>query len=252
MVDVGASARPVPSFGALAASFVFASLIIGLSFGLAATAAGVTPATVLVMSTLVFGGGAQFAALGVILAGGPPLTAVLVGLALNARFLLFGVVVGARLRTPFLRRLLMAFIAIDASLLIATLREEPRRSEHDFWRMGLLTYGAWQLGTLAGLGAGTVLIDADALGLDALITVTFVGLLAPLVTDRRSLAAVIVGGAVALLVNPLVPPGVPVLLAAVLAAAIAPAIAAGPLPVPRWSSRRARRGDAESRGPGWT
>src|SRR5215469_12333716 len=67
-----------------------ADAIAGASFG-ALTVSGGLPAWVPVaMSVLIFAGGAQFAAAGVVLTGGSPAAAVLAGLVLNARILPYG------------------------------------------------------------------------------------------------------------------------------------------------------------------
>lgn len=241
--------RSVPSFGSLAASFTFASIAIGISFGIAGGSAGLRPHEVLLLSLLVFGGGAQFGALGVILAGGTPAAAVTVGLMLNARFLLMGVSAGMHVRAPLLRRLGMAFLSIDASLLVATLQDDPVRAERDFWRMGTLIYIAWQIGTVAGLAAGTVFVDIDRFGLDALIMVTFIGLLVPLVNDRRTFLAMIAGGTTAVLLLRGLPPGVPVLLAGLAGAVVGSVVGDGPVPrmLPR-ALLRSRGGAARAEG----
>lgn len=222
--------RAAPSFTALAVSFSLASLVIGVTFGIAGTAAGLTPMTILLASLLVFGGGAQFGALGVVLAGGTSAAAITVGLALNARFLLMGVSVGMQLRTPVLRRLAMAFFSIDASLFVATLQDDPQKAERDFWRMGIIVYVCWQVGTLLGLAAGSTVVDTARFGFDALITVTFIGLLAPLVTDRSTFIAMLAGSVTALITIPVAPAGLPVLLAGIVGATAGSIVRDGPIP----------------------
>jgi predicted branched-subunit amino acid permease len=225
-------ARQGPSFAALAVSFSVASLAIGVSFGIAGTSAGLPPTEILLLALLVFGGGAQFGALGVVLAGGSSAAAVTVGLLLNGRFLLMGVSVGMRLDAPLARRLLMAFLSIDASLLVASLQRDPKAAERDFWRMGIIIYLCWQVGTLTGLAASGVLVDTARFGFDALVTVTFIGLLAPLVTDRNTFVAMLTGFVAALVLLPLLPAGLPVLLAGLLGAALGALVQEGPVPRP--------------------
>src|SRR5438067_8144718 len=67
-----------------------ADAIVGASFGAIAVSGGLKLWVPIVMSLLVFAGGAQFAAVGVVLAGGSPVAAVAAGLILNARHLPFG------------------------------------------------------------------------------------------------------------------------------------------------------------------
>ena len=66
-----------------------ASALVGVSFGAIASAAGLPAWAVVTMSCLVFAGGAQFMAVGMI-AVGSPVAAVVGGLLLNARHLPFG------------------------------------------------------------------------------------------------------------------------------------------------------------------
>src|SRR5689334_12405288 len=67
-----------------------ADALVGLSFGAVAVAGGLPLWVPIAMSVLVFAGGAQFAAVGIVLAGGSPTAAVVTGLLLNARHLAFG------------------------------------------------------------------------------------------------------------------------------------------------------------------
>ena len=93
----GALVRDV---GALAA----AAGVIGVSYGAIATASHVPAWAIVAMSCLVFAGGAQFLAVGV-LAAGSPFAAVFGGLLLNARHLPFGMSVADLLATAGVRRL---------------------------------------------------------------------------------------------------------------------------------------------------
>ena len=56
-----------------------------MSFGATAVAGGLPGWLPVAMSLLVFAGGAQFAAVGVVLAGGSPVAAVAAGALLNTR-----------------------------------------------------------------------------------------------------------------------------------------------------------------------
>src|SRR3982751_3678254 len=69
-----------------------AMIAVGASFGAITIAYGLPTWAPFVMSTVVFAGGAQFLAVGLIAAGNP-IAAVLAGLLLNARHLPFGLAV---------------------------------------------------------------------------------------------------------------------------------------------------------------
>ena len=67
--------------------------IVGLSFGAAAVAGGLPWWVPVAMSLLVFAGGSQIAAVGVVLAGGSPVAAVAAGAMLNTRLFPYGLAV---------------------------------------------------------------------------------------------------------------------------------------------------------------
>src|SRR4051812_30381674 len=64
--------------------------VVGASFGAISVAGGLDVWVPVTLSLLVFAGGAQFSAVGVVLAGGGPFAAVATGLVLNARHVPFG------------------------------------------------------------------------------------------------------------------------------------------------------------------
>ena len=67
--------------------------IVGLSFGATSVSGGLAWWVPVALSLLVFAGGSQIAAVGVVLAGGSPLAAVLAGGVLNTRLLPYGLAV---------------------------------------------------------------------------------------------------------------------------------------------------------------
>ena len=67
--------------------------LVGLSFGATAVAGGLPWWVPVAMSVLVFAGGSQIAAVGVVLAGGSPFAAVAAGAVLNTRLFPYGLAV---------------------------------------------------------------------------------------------------------------------------------------------------------------
>jgi 4-azaleucine resistance transporter AzlC len=188
--------------------------IYGVSFGVLAVAAGLSPLTALAMSVLVYSGGAQFAAVGVIAAGGAPLAAIASGLMLNSRYVAFGLAVASRLRGRLPKRLLAAHLVIDESSALALAESDPRAARRAFWLTGFSVFVFWNAGTLFGALAGSLLGDPAALGLDAAFPAGFLALLAPLLDSRAARASAVAGALVAVALLPLAPPGVPILAAA--------------------------------------
>ena len=191
--------------------FGAAAFVVGISFGVVAEPlmGSVAP---IVMSAVVFAGASQFGATSVLAAGGSAATAIATGAMLNARFLPMGVAAASALRGSRLRRALEGQAIVDASWALAA------RGEGGFDREVLLgatvpQYPAWVLGTIIGVLAGGALGDPDALGLDAIFPAFFLGLLAAELRRPHAVPAVLIGGAIALALTPILPPGLPVLLA---------------------------------------
>lgn len=189
--------------------------IVGASFGAIAVTGGQPGWVPIVMSLVVFAGGAQFAALAVVLAGGNPIAAAVAGLVLNARHLPFGFAVadvfGARLPV----RLLGSHVVLDESVAFTLAQRDAARRRVAFWTCGLLVFVAWNIGVVVGVFAGRLIGDPAALGLDAASPVVLLALVLPSLRDTRTLRAAVVGGVVALATTPVLPPGVPVALALV-------------------------------------
>lgn len=186
--------------------------LVGLTFGVVAVSAGLSPLQACVMSLTVFAGGAQLAAVGIIATGGA-VAAVAAGLLVNARYLGLGAAMAPRLRGSVFRRGLAAQLLIDESAAIAIAEPEPERAEAGFWLTGVLLYVSWNFGTAAGALAGSSLADPRALGLDAAIGAGMLALVAPLLTRRRERLAGLLGAGIAIAAVPLAPTGVPYLVA---------------------------------------
>jgi predicted branched-subunit amino acid permease len=194
------------------------TLVIGISFGVAAEALGWGVLAPVVMSIVVYSGSAQFASTGVLAAGGGVGAAIVAATFANLRFLPLGTLAAPATRGGPLRRALEGQLVVDASVLIA-LRDG---TVHRGLLLGstLPQFVGWVGGTAIGAGAG-VIGDAEAWGVDAVFPAFFLALLmgdlrGPHAAQARRVAA---GGAVlALALTPVLPPGLPVV--AAIAAAV--------------------------------
>jgi 4-azaleucine resistance transporter AzlC len=194
-----------------AAVFVF-----GMSFGVLAVAARLPAWSVVLMSVLVFAGSAQFAAIGVIAAGGSVLTAIFAGALLNLRFVATGIAVAPSLPGGRLLRSLLAQLSIDESYAMSARAGPPGRPDgRTLLVTGTLLYIVWEIGTSIGALLGPVLGDPKRLGLDAAFPAGFVALLWPMLSGRRAVRCAIGGLVAALLLAPFTPPGIPLAGAAV-------------------------------------
>ncbi len=197
----------------------------GFAFGAASVAAGLSVLQTCLLSLLTFTGGTQFAVVGVVAGGGTIAAALASGLLLGSRNTLYAMRLAPLLRVRGVRRLLAAHGTIDESTAMAIAQPEPDLSRVAFWWTfgGVFTF--WNLSTLLGALAGSV-IDPATVGLDAVVPAAFLALLAPrlragAVEKRIALTGVVIAG----VLIPFTPPGVPVLAAcaALLLAAQVPA-----------------------------
>lgn len=211
-----------------------ASALVGASFGAIAVAGGLPVWVPIAMSVLVYAGGAQFAAVGVALAGGGPIAAVAAGLVLNARLLLFGFTVSDALGRSRLARLTGAHLVTDETVAFTMRHTDPRLRRAAFYTCGLGMFASWNLAVVAGALAGGAIGDTDALGLDAAFPAVLLALVLPALmggnkdgddsgdgdqggSGRRGVGrlrlAALAGAVIAVATTPFLPAGLPVLLA---------------------------------------
>lgn len=186
----------------------------GVSFGAVSVAAGLSIAQTCALSLLMFTGASQFALVGVVAAGGAPLSGALTALLLGTRNTLYGLRLAPLLGFGGWRRAVSAHVLIDESTAMSV-----TRSSRSDARLGFLTTGAtifvlWNLATFAGAAAGSTVGDPRTFGLDAAVGAAFLALLWPRLRDRRNHWVAVAAAAVALGVVPVAAAGVPVLAAA--------------------------------------
>ena len=210
--------------------------VFGVSFGVLAAATGLGIAKTCAMSLLVFTGGSQFAAVGVIQSGGSTTTALGSALLLAARNTAYGVTLSPILRAvPFRRRLVGAQIVIDESTAMATAQPNADDAAGAFWLTGAAIFVCWNLGTLLGAVAGSSIGDPATFGLDAAFPAGFIALLAPHLRRRPGQVTAAVGALIALALTPFTQPGLPIIVAAIAvlpAAFFADDVAPEPGPLP--------------------
>src|SRR2546422_8857577 len=126
------------------APLALAVFVFALSFGVLAIAAGFPGWAAVLMSVLVFAGSAQFAALGVIAAGGSVLTAIFAGGLLNLRFIATGIAVAGSLPGGRLLRTLLAQLSIDESYALSVRAGAPGRPDgRTLIVTGACLYAVW-------------------------------------------------------------------------------------------------------------
>jgi predicted branched-subunit amino acid permease len=207
--------------------------IVGVSFGATSLAGGLPWWVPVALSVLVFAGGAQIAAVGVVLAGGSPLAAVLAGAVLNTRLFPYGLAVadvvgpagdGAADSAPgrgavrgavrrWLVRLLGTHVITDESVAFALRQPDAARRRSAFWACGLGLFVIWNLSVLVGVALGSAVRDTGAFGLDATFPAVMLALALPTLTSRPTRVAAGAGAVIAVALTPVLPAGLPLLAA---------------------------------------
>jgi 4-azaleucine resistance transporter AzlC len=187
--------------------------VYGVSFGVLAVAAGLSPAQACVMSMLTFTGASQFAFIGVIAGGGGALAAMGPAIVLALRNAAYGLSLAPILPSRLRDRALLAHLVIDETTAMARAQHEPSGARRAFLLTGISVWVCWNAGTFAGALVGGGLGDPRAYGLDAMFPAAFLALLAPQLRRRGAPPAAVTGALVALALVPFTPAGVPVIAA---------------------------------------
>lgn len=205
----------------------------GFVYGLSARQAGFSPIEAMAMSLIVFGGAAQFAAVGYVATGLPWPGVVLLTALLNARHLLYSAALAPWLReVPLVRRAVMAQLLTDEAfaLSIGHFRRIGRTDAWGYWVAAIAaTLIPWNLATLAGVLLGGQIPNPMRFGIDIIFPSAMIGLAVGLITGRRELVAAIAGAAVGVSVALVVSPAVGIVaggLVGPLAGLLVPAAAA--------------------------
>jgi 4-azaleucine resistance transporter AzlC len=187
----------------------------GVSFGVLAVAAGLSVPQTCAISLLWFTGASQFAAIGVIGAGGGIVAALAPALLLAMRNALYGLSLVPTLRdAPLVGRALQAHFVIDETTAMARAQDDPADAHRAFLATGVSVFVLWNLGSLAGSLLGSGIGDPKALGLDTMFPAAFLALLVPQLRRPGATTGATSGALLALATLSFAPRGVPILAAA--------------------------------------
>ncbi|HEU4918724.1 MAG TPA: AzlC family ABC transporter permease [Candidatus Limnocylindrales bacterium] len=209
-VEAGAAADAHPSGGIRAArrqtildgiGIIVTAAGFGFVYGLAAREdAGFSPVEVVAMSTLVFAGAAQFAAVGYIAAGLAWPGVVILTALLNARHILYSASIAPWFagRSLPLRAIAAHLLTDEAyALSMAHFRRTGRADLWGYWFAAIaVTFIPWNLATLAGVVVGGSIPEPEQFGIDVIFPAAMLGLAVGLITGRREIVAAVVGAGV--------------------------------------------------------
>ena len=169
-------------------SVAFTVGLYGTAFGAASVAAGLSVLQTCILSLLTFTGASQFAAVGVVSAGGGAAAAIATAGLLGTRNALYGLQMAPRVQVRGWRRILAAHWTIDESTNVGIAQEPlgPAAVKAGFWLTGGGVYLFWNFFTLAGALGAKAIGTPEAWGLDAAVPAAFLGLLWPRLTSRAT------------------------------------------------------------------
>ncbi len=186
----------------------------GVSFGAIATASHFSVLQACALSLLVFSGASQFAVVGVVTAGGSPMSGAATALMLGSRNTLYGLKLASLLRLRGVRRILGAQLVIDESTAMALKPKDPANARVGFFATGIAVFVLWNLATFIGALAGQAMGNPESYGLDAAVPAAFIALLWPRLGTPRARLTAVLAAVLALTLVPVARPGIPIIAAA--------------------------------------
>ena len=161
----------------------------------------------------------RYSVVGVVAAGGNPLSAVSTAALVGTRNALYGLQMAPVVQSSGWRRLLAAQLTIDESTSVSLVQAPfgAGAMRAGFWLTGAGVYIFWNIFTVAGALGASALGNPAGWGLDAAVPAAFLGLLWPRLTTPYLRAVAAVSVVVALLLTPLMAPGLATISTAVVA-----------------------------------
>lgn len=167
-------------------------IAVSFTFGLAARASGLAPLLALAMSVTNLTSAGQFAALGIIAAGGPYLELAAAQLIINLRYCLMSCALAQKLPagTRFAHRFFMAYGVTDEIFGVGVACEGPLSPWYMYGAISVAMPG-WALGTLIGVVCGSVLPARMLSALGVALYGMFLAIILPPARKNRVLAGLV-------------------------------------------------------------
>lgn len=203
-VDTPAAAMRV---GALRVAPLLLGIVpFGLIAGASAIEVGLGMGEAVGLSTIVFAGASQLAAIDLLGRGAPVAVVVLTALVINLRMLMYGASIAPHFAHLSLRkRAAAAYVLTDQAYALSVVQfsgdggRTPRLAY--YLGVGLPLWISWQIATVTGALVGSTI--PDAIPLTFAVPLTFLALLQPTITDRPTTYAAVSAAFVAVVADPL-------------------------------------------------
>lgn len=173
---------------------------IAVTFGVVSISSGLTAFETILISVIVYAGGAQFMLVGLIASAVSPVTSVLSVLLINVRHVLYGAVVGPALTAwPRKHRWINAFGLTDEVFALTGQRIQVAPPEPGTQHLFVFScYGSWVSGTVIGVMIGQAVPQSWSNTLNFALPALFLTLLIIGGRTFRYLFAAAVGAAIAI------------------------------------------------------
>lgn len=172
------------------------------------------------MSLIAFGGAAQFAAVGYVVAGLAWPAIALLTFLLNARHALYSAALAPWFRgRSFGERAVAAHLLTDEAfaLSVAHFRRVGRYDWVGYWYPAIVTtLIPWSLATFAGVMLGDAIVEPKRFGIDVIFPAAMAGLMVGLITGRREVVAAVSGSAIGVTVSLVIGPTIGIIAGGIL------------------------------------
>ncbi len=163
----------------------------GVVTGLAIVKSGLSVWHAIGMTLLVYSGTAQLAALPLIALGTPLLAIVTTAILVSLRFVVYSAIIAKYFgHFPFFKRVAIGYLTIDSGLAVYTSNFKTTwttRQQLAFWAgSNLPVWATWQLGSFIGIGLAGFLPDSKAYAFIGLLAIF--ALITPLLKSKAALA----------------------------------------------------------------
>jgi 4-azaleucine resistance transporter AzlC len=206
------------------ALIIIAVGVFGIAYGVLAVAAGFPTWLAALSSMLIVSGAAQFAMIGLLSAGPVPVLLAATGLGLR-HIPMSASLAGLIGPQPLGTRLRLAFVLVDETFGLTVRAANAGVTDLVAYKTAAdaMLYSAFVLGTIIGALFGAA-IDPEAMGIDVLFALLFLGLAAPMVKGRRDWLMAAAAVLASIVAAAFLPPAWQITSAAVAAAAVGMAL----------------------------
>ncbi len=174
----------------------------GLVVGATASEEGLSALQAAGLSLGVFAGASQLAAIDLLGSGAPLLVVIATALVINLRMVMYSASLAPHVRElPRRRRLAMSYLLVDQAYALSIVRweqrDDPLSARFAFYlAVAVPLWTIWQTTTLVGVAVGNQV--PEDIPLSFTVSLVFLAVLVPSLTDRPRVVAALVAGGVAM------------------------------------------------------